>query len=47
VVVDARADLFARARRIAHVRWDDLVALQERARGCTSLVDVLALGRAA
>jgi hypothetical protein len=45
VVVDARADLFARARRIAHVRWDDLVALQERARGCTSLVEVLALGR--
>ncbi len=45
VVADARRDLFARAHRIAHVRWDDLVALQTRARGCTSLVEVLALGR--
>lgn len=44
VVVDARADLVAKAHRIAHVSWDDLVALQARAAGCTSLVEVLALG---
>jgi hypothetical protein len=44
VVVDARSDMLARASRIAHVRWDDLAALQQRARGCTSLVEVMAIG---
>ena len=44
VVVDARADLFVRSHRVAHVCWGDLVALQARLRGCTSLVEAIAIG---
>jgi len=44
VVVDVRADLLARGRRVAHVAWADLEALQRRAIGHTSLVEVVPLG---
>lgn len=45
VVVDTRADLLGRARRLAHVSWAALVELQRRALGHSSLVTVVPIGR--